>query len=217
MKKFFPILFCICLCTTLLTGCNGPKKNAADSVQAIYELYILGNTDGIAALGIPEEDIDNARQTYHESLKETIRVKFAASGQEISEDVLNELFEARKTALSKMSASAEVISESSGKATVVVHTTYFDEDDLDADAYYEARETAWQHSFPTVADQKIFLMDTYTQNLIAAYENVTPSEKTTDIAVECVIQNNTWVPANMSSFGSDLALAITGRKLETIK
>ena len=55
-------------------------------------------------------------------------------------------------------------------------------------------------------------MDTYTQNLIDAYRNVTPSEKTMDITVECVIQNNTWVPANMSSFGSDLALAITGQK-----
>ena len=54
-------------------------------------------------------------------------------------------------------------------------------------------------------------MDTYTQNLITAYHEVTPSEKTTDISVDCVIQNSTWVPANMSSFGSDLALAITGQ------
>ena len=207
MKKIFPIL----LCTLLLTGCNGPKKSAADSIQAIYELYILGNTEGIISLGMSEEDINNARQTYDDSLKETIRANFSASGQEISEDVLNELFEARKTALSKMSASAEVVSESSGKATVVVHTTYFDEHDLDSDAFYQARETARQNSFPTVEDQKAFLMDTYTQNLIAAYQNVEPSQETTDITVECVIQNNTWVPANMASFGSDLALAIAGR------
>lgn len=53
-------------------------------------------------------------------------------------------------------------------------------------------------------------MDIYTKNLIKAYQDVTPSEKTTDITVECVIQNNTWVPASMASFGSDLALAITG-------
>ena len=53
-------------------------------------------------------------------------------------------------------------------------------------------------------------MNAYTRNLITAYRNVTPSSDTTDITVECVIQNKTWVPANMSSFGSDLALAITG-------
>lgn len=111
-----------------------------------------------------------------------------------------------------MSATAEIVSESEGKATVVVHTTYFDEFDLDADAYYDAKETAQQGNFSTAEEQHIFLMDVYTQNLIEAYRNVMPSEKTTDIMVDCVIQNNTWVPANMSSFGSDLALAITGQK-----
>lgn len=212
MKKIFSILICICSCISFLPGCSGPKKNAADSIKAIYELYILGDTTGITSLGMTEEDINAARETYDASLKETIRTNFAASGQEIDEQSLDELCEARKTALSKMSATAEIVSESEGKATVVVHTTYFDEFDLDADAYYDAKETAQQNNFSTAQEQHIFLMDVYTQNLIEAYRNVTPSEKTTDIMVDCVIQNNTWVPANMSSFGSDLALAITGQK-----
>lgn len=211
MKKFFPTLLCMCVCTVFLSGCNGPRKDAADSIKAIYELYILGNTDGIATLGMSKEDINNAKKTYDASLKETIRANFAASGQEIGEEELEKLCAARKTALAKMNATAEVVSESSGKATVVVHTTFFDELDLDADAYYAARKTARENSFSSVEEQQVFLMDTYTKNLIEAYQNVTPSEKTTDITVECVIQNNTWVPANMASFGSDLALAITGQ------
>ena len=95
---------------------------------------------------------------------------------------------------------------------MVVHTTYFNEFNLDEDAYYSARETAQQSNFPTTEERQVFLMDIYSKNLIEAYRNVTPSEKTIDITVDCVIQNNTWVPANMSSFGSDLALAITGQK-----
>lgn len=212
MKKYFSILLCVSVCAVLFTSCNEPKKNAADSIKAIYELYILGDTEGITSLGMAEEDINAARQTYDESLKETIRANFAASGQEIEEAVLDELCEARKAALSKMSATAEIVSEANGKATVVVHTTYFDEHGLDADAFYAARETAQQNTFPTVEDQQVFLMDTYTQNLIEAYQDVAPSEKTVDITVDCVVQNHTWVPANMSSFGSDLALAITGQK-----
>lgn len=211
MKKFFSILFCMYFCTAFFAGCGEPKKNAADSVKAIYDLYILGDTQGITSLGMTEEDISAARQTYDDSLKETIRANFAASGQEIEEQTLDDLCEARKSALAKMSASAEVVTETDGKATVVIHTTYFDESDLDADAYYAARETAQQNSFSTKEEQQKFLMDTYTQNLIEAYQNITPSEKTTDISVDCVIQNNTWIPANMSSFGSDLALAITGQ------
>ncbi len=212
MKKFCSFLLFMCFSIAFLSGCTEPKKNAADSIKAIYELYILGDTKGITSLGMTEEDINAAKETYDASLKETIRANFSASGQEIEEDVLEELCEARKAALAKMSATAEVVSESEGKATVVVHTTYFNEFNLDEDAYYSARETAQQSNFPTTEERQVFLMDIYSKNLIEAYRNVTPSEKTIDITVDCVIQNNTWVPANMSSFGSDLALAITGQK-----
>ncbi|MFG6382878.1 MAG: DUF5105 domain-containing protein [Lachnospiraceae bacterium] len=211
MKNFFSILPYIFLCIIFLSGCNSPKKNAADSVKAIYDLYILGDTTGITSLGMTDEDIKFAQQTYDESLKETIRANFAASGQEIEENILEELCNARKEALSKMKASAEIISETGGKATVVIHTTYFNESDLDADAFYAAKETAQKNNFSSSKEQQIFIMDTYTQNLITSYQNVTPSEDTTDIMVDCVIQNNSWVPANMSSFGSDLALAISGQ------
>lgn len=212
MKKIFSILGSIGLCLVLLAGCNEPRKDAADSIKAIYDLYILGDTKGISSLGMTDEDIAAAQQTYDDSLRETIRSNFSASGQEIEEDTLDELCAARKEALSKMTASAEVTAESEGKATVVIHTTYFDESDLDADAFYDAREETQKSNFDDLEEQQSFLMNAYTRNLIAAYQNVTPSEDTTDITVECVIQNKTWIPANMSSFGSDLALAITGQK-----
>lgn len=211
MKKIFPILFYIGLCLPLIAACNEPKTNAAESIKAIYDLYILGDTQGITSLGMTDEDISNARKIYDDSLKETIRANFAASGQEIEETTLNKLCDARKEALSKMEASSEITAESEGKATVVIHTTYFDESTLDSDAYYEAREETKKNGFSDLEEQREFLMKLYTKNLIKAYQNVTPSKDTTDITVDCVIQNKTWVPANMSSFGSDLAQAITGQ------
>ena len=215
MKKFCAAIFCIFLCSTILTACGEPENNAASSVKAIYDLYILGNTEGISSLGMSDEDIKSAQTAYDDSVKETIRSNFSASGQEIDDDTLNELCAARKEALSKLDASAEVTSESEGKATVILHTTYFDESKLDKDAFYSARESANQSGLTDIEEQQVFLMQTYTQNLIDAYKNVTPSEDTTDITVECVIQDNSWVPANMSSFGSDLALAITGQNQDS--
>ncbi len=214
MKKLCSTLLCICLCSVFLTACGEPNNNAASSVKAIYDLYILGDTKEISSLGMPEQDIKSAQSAYDASVKETIRSNFAASGQEIDDDTLDELCSARKDALAQMNATAEVASESDGKATVIIHTTYFDESALDEDAFYSAREAANMSGLHDIQEQQVFLMNTYTQNLIAAYQDVTPSEDTTDITVECVIQNKTWVPANMSSFGSDLALAITGQNKE---
>ena len=211
MKKFCTSVFCIFLCSLFLIACGEPENNAASSVKAIYDLYILGDTEGISSLGMSTEDIKSAQTSYDDSVKETIRANFSASGQEIDDDTLDELCAARKEALSKLEANAEITSESEGKATVVLHTTYIDESKLDEDAFYSARESANQSGLGTLEEQQLFLMQTYTQNLIAAYKDVTPSEDTADITVECVIQDNSWVPANISSFGSDLALAITGQ------
>ena len=158
-----------------------------------------------------KEDITAARRTYEASLKDAIRSNFAASGQTIDDDTLDELCAARKKALSKMNASAEITQSGDGKATVVIHTTYFDEPALDANAFYAASETAQQLSFDTPEEQQIFLMDTYTHNLIEAYQNVSPSKDTTDITIECVVQNHIWVPASIATFGADLAMAITGQ------
>ena len=215
MKKFCTVMFCILVCSALLTACGEPENNAASSVKAIYDLYILGDTEGISSLGMSDEEIKSAQTTYDDSVKETIRSNFSASGQEIDDNTLDELCAARKEALSKLEASAEITSESEGKATVVLHTTYFNESQLDKNAFYSAREAANQSGLTSLEEQQVFLMETYTQNLIAAYKDVTPSKDTTDITVECVIQDNSWVPANMSSFGSDLALAITGQNQDS--
>lgn len=214
MKKKPAVFLCICLCSALLTGCGQPQNNAAASIKAIYDLYISGDTKGISTLGMSEDEIKTAQETYDDSVKETIKANFSASGQEIDMETLNDLCAARKEALSKMTATAEVTAESEGKATVVISTTYFSESELDEEAFYSAREAANQAGLSDIATQQVFLMKTYTQNLIAAYENVVPSEDTANITVECVIQNNAWVPANMSSFGADLALAITGQNQE---
>lgn len=110
-----------------------------------------------------------------------------------------------------MEATFETIEESDGKATVVLHTTFFDEPALDEEAYYNAKEAAQQGHFDTLEQQQAFLMDRYTQNLMEAYGDVVPSKETHEIQVECVIHNKIWVPANMSSFGGDLASAIAGQ------
>ena len=52
-----------------------------------------------------------------------------------------------------MKASAEIISEADGKATVVIHTTYFDESSLDADAFFSAKEDARHKSFASTEEQ----------------------------------------------------------------
>lgn len=211
MKRMYARLLFICIFLSLLSGCGRAKPTAADSVKAIYDLYIVGDTTGAASLGLTEEDITAAQSTYDAALADTIRSNFSASGLEIDEEIIVSICQARREALSKMNASFTVVSEEGNKAVVTLSTTYFDELALDEDAAYGAREEADAKGFEDYDAYMNFIMERYTQNLIEGYKNVTPSKETKDVTISCIIVNNVWLPENMAAFGSELGMAVAGQ------
>ena len=211
MKKIYKIFFTLCL-LPLLSGCGIEKPTAVDSVKAIYDLYILRQTAGAEKLGMSEEDISNALNMYDNALAETIRSNFSDSGLEMKNSTMNEICMARRDALARMKATYTLSSEQDGTAVVTLSTTYFDEDILDKDAAYSAREEADAAGLTDYDAYLNYIMDAYTRNLIDAYKNVSPSEDTRDIPVTCIIVNNTWLPEDMNTFGSQLAAAVSGQE-----
>ncbi len=210
MKKIYAIIFTFCL-LPLLSGCGIEKPTAVDSVKAIYDLYILRQTAGATKLGMSEEDISNALSAYDNALAETIRSNFSDSGLEMKNSTMEEICMARRDALARMKATYTLSSEKDGTAVVTLSTTYFDEDILDKNAAYSAREEADAAGFSDYDDYLNYIMDAYTRNLIDAYKSVTPSEDTRDVLVTCIIVNNTWLPEDMSTFGSQLGAAVSGQ------
>ena len=211
MKKYGSFLLAVCLTAALLSGCGREKPTAADSVKAIYDLYILRDFSGVSKLGMTEEEVDDALNAYDGALAETIRSNFSASGLEIEDETIEEICQARIDALAKMKATAAVTSEEGAQAVVTLSTTYFDEVELDTDAAYAAREAADAAGFTDYDEYLDFLMENYTQNLIDGYHAVIPSEDTKDITVECTIIDNTWLPEDMASFGSQLGAVVAGQ------
>ncbi len=211
MKKICSIMITLCLAVSLLAGCGKEKPTAIDSVKAIYDLYILGDSTGAAALGMSDEEIAEATAAYDEALTATIRANFSASGLEIDDETVDAICQARKEALSHMHAEYTLTSEENDTAVVTLSTTYFDEVTLDTDAAYGARDEADAEGFTDYDEYLSFIMETYTQNLIEGYQNVTPSEDTKDIVVNCIIINNTWLPEDMAAFGSELGLTVAGQ------
>ena len=211
MKKLWSLLLVTCLSAALLSGCGREKPTAADSVKAIYDLYILRDFSGVFQLGMTEDDVNNALEAYDNALAETIRSNFSASGLEIEDETIEEICQARIDALAKMEATAVVTSEEGARAVVTLTTTYFDEVELDTEAAYAAREDADAAGFSDYDEYLDFLMEQYTQNLIDGYHAVIPSEDTKDITVDCVIIDNTWLPEDMASFGSQLGAVVAGQ------
>lgn len=211
MKRTHLLFLTLCLLIPLLSGCGKEKPTAVDSVKAIYDLYILGDTTEATELGMSKDDISNALNAYDEALSETIRSNFAISGLEIDDETVLTICQARKDALARMKAEYTLTTEEDSTAVVTLSTTYFDEVALDTDAFYKAGDEASTMDFADDAEYLNYVMDAYTQNLIEGYQNVTPSQDTKDIQVTCIIIGNTWLPEDMASFGSELGLTVAGQ------
>lgn len=99
MKRIYTLFLTFCLLLMSLCGCNREKPTAIDSVKAIYDLYILGDSTGAVELGMTQEEIDEALTAYDKALAETIRTNFSTSGLEIEEETITSICQARKKLL----------------------------------------------------------------------------------------------------------------------
>lgn len=212
MRKILPVVLALCIISTAVSGCGRPKPTAADSVKAIYDLYIHRDFSGVSSLGMTKEQFEEATKAYDDALAETIRANFSVSGLEIDEETISEICQARTTALATMEADFTVISQENDTAMVRVSTTYFDEVALDTDAAYSAREDADAAGFTDYNAYRDFLMEHYTQNLIDGYHAISPSPDRKDITVKCIIINNTWIPEDMAAFGNLLGQVMAGQE-----
>ena len=211
MKKIYTVLLFLALMASFLPGCAKKKPTAADSVEAIYNLYILRDSSLASKLGMSEKERNDALAAYDEALVKVIRSNYSQSGLEIDEETISIICQARKEAFSRMEADFEVTSEEEDTSVVTLTTTYFNEVELDTKAFYDAKDAADAAALADFDEYVNYIMDTYTQNLIREYENVLPSEDTKSISVTCVILDNVWIPKDIGSFYENLGLAITGQ------
>ena len=212
MKKYIKSLFLFCLSAIIMTGCSSPKMGASDSVLAIYNLYVKGDSEGVLKLGMKQEDVNSNLTSYDVSLMDQLKTSMTSAGLTIEDTVLTEIIEARKTALKTMTASCELVSSEKETAVVLLKTTYFDEAALDEKAANDAIAKA-QESGSTDADEMLTLATGYyAQNLIDSYRAVTPSEDMKELTVNCVLSGGVWLPEDVKVFGEELGSVITGQK-----
>lgn len=212
MKKLFSIAACLCLVAGALTGCGSPKASPEDSAMALFDLYILRDTASAQEIGLPTDVLESALQTMDSATEETLKDNLATAGLTISDEKLSKIIDARKEAMKKLSASAQV-SEKPDKnsAVVTLSVTWYDETALDTAAAEKALEVVQSENLTDVDEALERATELYADNLVEAYQNVEIQEGTREVqAVFVVTDNQFWFPENPSSFGYDLGSTVCG-------
>ncbi len=213
IKKHLSAFILIQIVMFLFVGCsNFQTPNAAQSVLSIYNLYIKEETSGVLELGMTEEKISEILNSYNTTLINTLQDNMTSAGLTVENSVLEEIINARKSALKTMLASCEITSIEEDSAVVTLKTSYFDEAALDKKAADDAIKKAKKSGYSDADELLKLATDYYTQNLIDGYLAVTPSEELKEIKVNCVLSKNIWFPEDMTDFGKELGLIISGQK-----
>ncbi len=214
MKKYLSSLLIVCMTVLTLTGCGKPALMPEESILALYNLYILEDSEGALALGMSESDVTSILTSFDKALTESLKNNITSAGLVMEDAEVAEIVAARKAALKKMNATCELVSSTEETAVVVLKTTYFDESALDQKAANDALLASQESDAASEEELLLAATKAYAKNLIDGYLSVTPSADYREITIDCTFKNNVWLPANMSSFGKDLGIAISGQVAE---
>ena len=212
MKKYLSSLLKICMAILSLTGCGKPSLTPEESVMALYDLYILENSEGVLSLGMTKEDVTNVLNSYNQALTDSLTANITSAGLTMDDATIAEIVSARKTALKNMTATCELVSSDEESAVVLLKTTYFNEKKLDKKAANNALDASQEADSTDEAELLAIATNAYAKNLIDGYLSVTPSSDYKEIIVNCTFKDNVWLPDDMSAFGKDLGIAISGQK-----
>ena len=111
-----------------------------------------------------------------------------------------------------MTATCELVSSDEESAVVLLKTTYFNEKKLDKKAANNALDTSQESDSTDEAEILAIATNAYAKNLIDGYLSVTPSSDYKEVVVNCTFKDNIWLPDDMSAFGKELGIAISGQK-----
>ncbi len=211
MKKYLSSLLIICMTMLTLTGCSKPALAPEESIMALYDLYILENSAGVLELGMSEEDVTKVLTSYSQALTDSLTANITSAGLTMEETEIAEIVEARKAALKTMTATCELVSSGEESAVVLLKTTYFDEKALDEKAANNALIASQESDSTDETELLSIATKAYAQNLIDGYLAVTPSSDYKEIVIDCTFKDNVWLPSDMSAFGKDLGIAISGQ------
>lgn len=211
LRKVVAFMMSLCMLIGVLTGCGGPKVDAAGSCKAIYALYILQDSKGVLDMGMEQSDADTALKAYDDTMASSIKNLFVSNGLTVDDETVNEIVAAREEALSRLTCTTEITSSDKKTATVLLKTNYIDETGIATKASEDAIAQLEKEK-ETDTNKRIELISGFfAQNLIDGYKNSTPVDDQKELTIECSVTGNIWMPDNMTNFGTKLGQAVSGQ------
>lgn len=202
-----------------LTGC-GKVEKADVTAEALYELYIHGDSAKIEEMALTKDEADKVINQVRDSLKNQTRTSFLGSGINIEDSKLDEIIDAQLNAHKKLTCSVELVSEEKDSAEVKITTNYIDIQKLDEDAANDAQTQVKGMGLTSQLEARKKLVEVYENNIIDYFSKAEPSSEKVEETFKFTKQKfevkgkaqELWMPEDMNKFGENLGRMITNNK-----
>lgn len=213
MKKLKKMaVISLALCVLFVVGCSGKEKLTPDiTATSLFNLYIKGDKEAVAKMKISKEDVDAIAKIQKDTAISLLKTSLTSTGIQVTDEKLEEFYNAREEVLKKLNCTAEVISQTKESAEVKIKSTYINEDALAEKAANDALETIKQMGLTDENEAVSKFGDEYIKNSIMAYQSAEPSQDTKEKTFKFTKQDGIWLPESSVEFGNSIGLLIAGQ------
>ncbi|ADF98159.1 putative lipoprotein [Clostridium botulinum F str. 230613] len=175
-KKSLILSLVLLFIPIMVIGCSSkPKVGADETGKILFDFYIKGDQESLSKIKISKDQIEEISKMQKDKTISTIKTNLATAGLKVNDEQIKQIYAARVSALKKLSAKAEVVSQDDKSAQVKLKATHIDEVALDEKAATDAVEEVKKMNLTDRQEALNKATDIYIKNLIKSYENVKPS------------------------------------------
>lgn len=215
MKKNLLCLMTILCFSFALVGCKNNAIPADQTAKALYNLYVLSNGDECKNIGLSDEEIQLILDKQKSQSIQGTRLNFTRGGLTVTNEELNEIYNAQVEALKKLTPTVTIESEDKDKTVVKLSTTYVNFTEADENAVSASVEEAQNNGITSKSDISKIYIEKLINNLKSLEPSSDSKESTFEFAKQTInVDGKTkeaWLPANMADFGKSLSTLILGQ------
>lgn len=210
-RKSLLLSLVLIVISIMVIGCSSKPKVAADeTAKILFDFYIKGDQESLEKIKLSKEQIEEIAKIQKDETMKTIKNNFAVAGLKVSDAQVNEIYTARASALKKLSAETEIVSENDESADVKLKTTYINEIALDEKAATNAIQEVEKLNITNQEEILNKLTEVYIKNLINEYKNVQPSSDLKEQTFKFEIKEKTWLPQDIETFSLGIVKLVLG-------
>ena len=217
LKKIATLLLTTFMLSIAMVGCGEKIESPELVTESYYDLIVYGDTSKLESMGLGSDDVDTLKEEIQTQLKTQTKNNFTASGLKITDEQLENVVNAQKEAMKKISCTVEPVSSDKQTAVVTLKTNYLNITEADEKAANEAVKEAQSMGITSQKELLEKATELYINKLIDACKNIEPSSETVEKNMTLKLQSfdvngkakKMWAPENPVTFGNDIGTMVT--------